>query len=199
MIAFACVSVDERVFRSAAAPSIEAASESGSLLLRRHRPPGGDGPDRTDLWNELLAEASRRADLEALVLIREDVELEEARLCTRIRALLAADEEVAVIGSGGPPGATAAEARTVPGNIVVLSPWAAAGLSHDPRFVDSRDAAAADLCLTARERGKRVLSTPFGAICRSVSESPPARRRRLRAAAELARKWSLAASVPNHC
>lgn len=102
MIAFGCATTDERQFRAHAAPSIERVAESESLLMRRH---GHDSIQEP--YNEMLALAAAYENLEALVLLHQDVSIEDPGFMAKVRGLLATSPEVAIIGAAG--------ARDVPG------------------------------------------------------------------------------------
>jgi hypothetical protein len=186
VIAFACVSTDEREFRAHAVPSIEAVSEGDSILMRRHRRPTVDPPiDR--LFNEMIAGVVERDDLEALVLMHQGLTIEDRRFLATARGLLAGGDDIAVIGIGDEAGAREVEA--ICGDLIVLSAWACSELRFDPLLADSIDAAAVDLCLTARAGGKRVVAARLGAIRHVAVEDPTARRLRVRAGVALRRKW----------
>lgn len=121
MLAFGCATTDNEEYFSYAAPTIERVSESDSLLMRRH------GFDTIhEPYNDMLAAVAGREDLEALVLLHQDVSIGDPYFAQRVRALLAAHEDVAVIGAAG--------ARNVRG----LAWWEgdrAAGLVDSPRLV----------------------------------------------------------------
>lgn len=184
MIAFACASTDERQFRAHAARSIEVCAEDDSLLMRRHRSTPLDSA-----YNEMIATAAERDDLEVLVLVHEGLTIADRSFLSRIRGLLAAGDDVAVIGAGDETGAS--EVAAVRGDLIVLSGWACSELRVDPRFADSTDAATADLCFTARAGGKRVVAARFGIFRHPALESPSSRRLRVRAGVALRRKWDL--------
>lgn len=54
-----------------------------------------------DAYNDMLAAAGRRDDLEALVLLHQDVSIGDSHFAERVRGVLAADERVAVVGAVG--------------------------------------------------------------------------------------------------
>lgn len=182
MIAFACATTDEREFRAYAAQTIARAAEESSLLLRRHR---YAEPDLA--YNEMIAIAAERDDLEALVLMRQGLRIEGEGFLANIRALLGAAEDIAVIGAGE---SRAEEVATIDGELVVLAARACATLRFDPRFSASIDVAAADLCLAARAAGGRVVAAPLGVVSNPTFH--PRSARRARAGADLRRKWDLA-------
>jgi len=99
MIAFGTAVTDAGKYERFALPGIERAKEPDSLVLGH----GADGSIFRN-YNILLDEAGAREDLEALVLLHQDVELVEADFCERIRKVLA-NPEVAVVGCAGATGA----------------------------------------------------------------------------------------------
>ena len=96
MIAFGCATTSEEEYALYAGPSIRRLAEPDSLLMRRH---GYDSIH--DPYNEMLAEASARDDLEAVVLPHQDMAIDDPHFLAKIRALLAASPDVAVIGAAG--------------------------------------------------------------------------------------------------
>ncbi|MDQ2676740.1 MAG: glycosyltransferase family 2 protein [Actinomycetota bacterium] len=99
MIAFGAAVTDTGKYERFAQPGIERAKEPDSLVLRE-----GSEASIFRNYNLLLDEAGAREDLEALVLLHQDVELVDADFCERIRNVLA-DPEVAVVGCAGATGA----------------------------------------------------------------------------------------------
>jgi hypothetical protein len=96
MIAFgASISGDES-YRRYAEPGIRLASEpdSETLAFCSIEPIG-----RT--YNLILDAAAQREELEALVLVHPHTQITDQQLCAKVRAALAADPDVAVIGAAG--------------------------------------------------------------------------------------------------
>jgi hypothetical protein len=96
MIAFgASISGDES-YRRYAEPGIRLASEpdSETLAFCSIEPIG-----RT--YNLILDAAAQREELEALVLVHPHTQITDPQLCAKVRAALAADPDVAVIGAAG--------------------------------------------------------------------------------------------------
>lgn len=185
MIAFACVSSDERRFRAGAARAIESVAETDSLLMRRHVPGSGPRP-----YAELLAEAARHDDLEALALLDQSVSWVGGELLAELRRLLATGSDVALIGAASVAGAR--EVESVGGPLLALSPWATRELHCETSVSDALEALAIDLSYQARARGRRVLAS--GALevaCADGSDLTPAERRaRLRSTVAARRKWA---------
>lgn len=198
-------------------------AEHDSLLMRRH---GYDSIQEP--YNEMLAEAAGHDDLEAVVLLHQDVAIEDERFLGKVRALLAASEDVAVIGSAGALGAGGLawwegacrgraespamipggsfetyslgnhEVDSVDGLMMVFSAWAARELRFDRRLAPL-DGYDADICLQARARGRRVVVGDFR-VWHYAPKDFLDHRRWVRAAAILQRKWALDDSepVPTH-
>ena len=96
MIAFGCVVEDRVAVEYYAAPGIERAAEANSEvhLIGARR-------NRARNWNLLLDLAARNAALEALVLVHPHAQITDPKLCERIRAVLASEPDVAVMGAAG--------------------------------------------------------------------------------------------------
>jgi hypothetical protein len=214
MIAFGCATTDEEEYRHRAAPSIARLAEPDSLLMRRHGFDSIQAP-----YNEMLAEAARHADLEALVLLHQDLSIDDDDFLARVRGLLAARPEVAVIGAAGarrirglawwegechgrvrmpvltPGGARSVyspgnhEVESVDGMLLVLSAWAVRELRFDPGL-GPFDGYDMDVCLQARERGGRVLVADVEVSHYVRYESFFDRERWIRGAVALQRKWA---------
>jgi len=102
MIAFGCATTSEEEYLAHAAPSVQRVAEPDSLPLRRH---GYDSIHEP--YNEMLGEAAAHEDLEAVVLLHQDVSIDDPDFLAKVRMILAASPEVAVIGAAGsrkPPG-----------------------------------------------------------------------------------------------
>jgi hypothetical protein len=95
MIAFGCPIADEALYRRSAATSIAALAEADSLILEKR---GYDSICQP--YNEILAEAGARDDLEAVVLMHQDTEIDEPRFVELVRHRFA-DPRVGLIGATG--------------------------------------------------------------------------------------------------
>ena len=181
MIAFGCPIIDRAKYSRFAEPGIRRAAEPDSTLLLRH-----DAPSIQAAYNSMLEEAGARSDLEALVLLHEDVELRDRDLADKLRACMG-DPLVAVVGAvgsqdvrsldwwrGGMVGGVMAPAlvgpdvvlggasprgpvESVDGLLLALSPWAVRTLRFDERFAPYFHGYDVDLCFQARERGRHVV------------------------------------------
>lgn len=216
MIAFGCATTSDEEYLAYAAPSVQRVAEPDSLLMRRH---GYDSIHQP--YNEVLAHAARREDLEAVVLLHQDLTIEDESFVAKIRAILAASEEVAVIGVAGARGVRGLawwegesygaarspslapggshiqysqgtyEVESVDGLLLVLSAWAARELRFDRELAGPLDGYDMDLCLQARARGRRVVVADLDVSHHVEYEGFFDRRRWLEAAVALQRKWEL--------
>lgn len=131
-------------------------------------------------YNEVLDFFAADEDLEALVLLHEDVELRDRAFETKVRIALC-DPSVAVIGAVGARGVTslawwegegrgrcpetrgvidygpgAYDVDAVDGLLLILSPWAVRNLRFDATTFRGFHAYDVDICFQARAAGKRV-------------------------------------------
>lgn len=133
-------------------------------------------------YNEALDAFSAYDDLEALVLLHEDVAIEDPSFCAKLRARLA-DPSVAVIGAIGATGirslcwwegevrgrvwetrglidhgAGCHDVEAVDGLLMVLSPWAVRNLRFDSATFHGFHGYDVDFCLQACAAGRRVVT-----------------------------------------
>jgi hypothetical protein len=147
VIAFGVAITDQETYETVALPGIERTAEPDSAIFTRA------GLPIRDAYNELLDEAAALPDLEALVLLHQDLELTDDSLPRRARHIFA-DPCVGLIGSMGVRnltlhlwlasrelyGTVAApglerrfstgvqEVEGVDGALLVLAPWVVRGL-----------------------------------------------------------------------
>lgn len=183
MIAFGCATTDDDEFRRGASQTIERFAERDSLLLRRH---GRDSAARA--FNEMLEDAARYDDLEALVLLAQDVWIEDGDFLTRVRGLLASGEDVAAIGAGATYGI--GEAEAIEGGLATLSPWAVGQLRFDEAVTGPIECCLPDLCHQARARDRRVLVDDTRVARRSRGPALGEHGRAVEGAAAVSRKWA---------
>jgi hypothetical protein len=179
MIAFGSAVTRDDLYRRHALPSIQRVAEADSAVLARH--------DRESIqvaYNEILDEAAALDDLEALVLMHQDLELTDSSLCSRTRRLLA-DSRVGAIGLFGArdPGLAAwwegsslygqsttpfssarhsigsHEVEVVDGALLILAPWVVESVRFDEALAESFHGYDVDVCLQIRARGGRVVCT----------------------------------------
>lgn len=98
MIVFGTSIIDPEAYRRRAAPGIRAAAEPGSAVYAF----AAVGAVCRS-YNLLLDAAAARDDLEALVIVDEDVQIDDPELCAKVRAALS-DPAVAVAGWMGATG-----------------------------------------------------------------------------------------------
>jgi GT2 family glycosyltransferase len=98
VIAFGAAMEDDEAYRRYAMPGIERAKEADSEVYAF----AAAGPIPRS-YNLVLDMAAGRDDLEALVLVHQDIELADPDLCAKVRAALA-EPDVAVVGSAGATG-----------------------------------------------------------------------------------------------
>lgn len=214
MLAFGCATTSDEEYFTYAAPTIERISEGSSLVMRRH---GYDSIHEP--YNDMLAEAGARADLDAVVLLHQDLSIADAHFAERVRAISAADERVAVIGAAGArnvPGLPWWEGdsltgrvespRLVPGGAVVdhsrgirevdaidgILIVLSAWAARELRFdpaLGPLDGYDVDICLQARARGRRVVVGDFRGVAHHVRADSFDRARWTSGATALRRKW----------
>jgi hypothetical protein len=144
VIAFGIWVESESRYASVALPGLRACAGPDSPLLE----------SRTDgcifeAYNEILEGAAEMQELEALVLLRDDVQVRDAALCDRIRSMLAGPR-AGLVGVAGArhvtslrwweadeivePGDGVAAAHVVDGGFMVLAPDAVRLLRFDRRI-----------------------------------------------------------------
>jgi GT2 family glycosyltransferase len=215
MIAFGCAVTDREMFERVALPGIERLREPDSLLLTRC---GYDEIHRA--YNEMMDEAVSHPDLEALILLHQDLELLDDSLLERVRPQLERPG-VGVIGcfggrnvpfqywslteekfgsamvpafeehySSGPH-----EVEVVDGVLLALNPWVARTIRFSEAASKDFHGYDVDFCMRVRAAGGRV-------VCDDVPylhhmEHPWADADQLRRAGyALARMWDPALRPP---
>jgi hypothetical protein len=176
MIAFAVCIGSEEKYRGLALPGLQSACEPDSALAEVTT-----DSSIFSAYNEVLDAFSGHEDLEALVLLHEDVEIVDTQFCAKVRSALA-DPDVAVVGVIGAVGVRSLawwegegrgrvlESRglvdfggerhdvdSVDGLLLVLSPWAVRNLRFDDESFTGFHGYDADICFQARAAGKRVV------------------------------------------
>ncbi|MCW3000137.1 MAG: strF [Solirubrobacterales bacterium] len=176
MFVFAtCVGTPE-TYRTRALPGLRTVAEADSVIVEAT----ADRGSIFAAYDEILDAVAAMDDVEALVLLHEDVELLDPRFCTTVRARLE-DERVAVIGAVGASDVSSlawwegrgaghvVESRgtvdfgrhpcavdTVDGLLMVLSPWAIATLRYGDGHPAGFHGYDAELCFAARAAGREV-------------------------------------------
>lgn len=95
MIAFGCAVTRPDKYERFALPGIRLAAEPGSLLLAL---PSND--TLSVAYNEILDQVGDREDLEALVLLHQDLEITNGDFCTAVRRYVR-EPDVAIVGAAG--------------------------------------------------------------------------------------------------
>jgi len=172
-----CIGTEDK-FQQFAAPSVGRYGEEDSIVLESR-----ENTSIFTAYNEMLDVVRDWEDLEALVLMHEDVELRDPSFCAAVRRL-AGDPEIAVIGVVGARGVDrlawweargvgrcaetrglvdfgggTCDADAVDGLMLVLTPWAVRNLRFDAASFSGFHAYDVDICLAARAAGKRVVVT----------------------------------------
>jgi Glycosyltransferase like family len=183
MIAFACCVGSPDKFREYAQPGLRKVCEPDSLVAEVTT----DSSIFT-AYNEVLDAFAERDDLEALVLLHEDVEIVDTDFCAKIRTHMA-DPDMAVVGAIGARnvrglawweaqpfgrclenrrlidfGGGVHDVDVVDGLLMVLSPWAVRNLRFDHESFQGFHAYDVDFCLQARAAGKRVVVEDFALV-----------------------------------
>lgn len=221
MIAFGCATTDDGQYKAYAAPSIERVADADSVLMRRHGQSSIQEP-----YNDMLDQAARRDDLEALVLLHQDLSLDDDDFVRRIRGIFAASPDIAIVGNVGArrpaglawwegdsrgsinspllvPGGSRLvyshgvhEVDSVDGMLLVLSPWAVRELRFDEALAGALDGYDMDICLQARVHGRKVVAGGLNVSHYNRPESFFDRQRWISAAVALQRKWALDVQHP---
>jgi Glycosyltransferase like family len=183
MIAFAACIGSEEKFRRCAQPGLRLTCETDSPVAEVTT-----DSSIFSAYNEVLDAFADAPDLEALVLLHEDLEIVDSDFCGKVRRRLA-DPSVAILGVIGARGVTSlawweGEGRgrcletrglvdfgggfhdvdTVDGLLMVLSPWAVRNLRFDEEGFSGFHGYDADLCFQARAAGKRVVVDEIAVI-----------------------------------
>jgi hypothetical protein len=180
-----CIGSEDR-FARFAEPGIARAGGPDAVMLTR-----SEQDSIFSAYNSILDEARRLPDLEALVLLHDDLELRDPDFEGKVRELFA-DPSIGLAGVVGGSRVTSlswwerephgraswdgfpgegprvedfgfetVDVDTVDGFFLVLSPWVVANLRFDERTFPGFVGYAADLSFTARRYGKRVIVADF--------------------------------------
>ena len=181
MIAFGCpITIPEQYHRWAG-PSIARCAEQDSLVIEQR----GHGSIQRGL-NAILDKAAGRQDLEAVVLLHQDVELNDAGILASVRRTFS-DRTVGVVGAAGARGVRGIDwweasgygqlrnpllgavgwtwnashgphdVDTVDGCLMVVAPWVVRTVRLPVGAGDAFHGYDLDLCLRVRARGGRVM------------------------------------------
>jgi len=176
MIAFASCIADDAKFRRHVVPGLQLVAEPDALIIEASAEESIFGA-----YNEVLDAVADREDLEALVLLHEDVEITDSQFCAKLRAQLA-DPDVAIVGVIGARGVSGLEwwaadprgyvvetrgaadfgrgvheVECVDGLLLILSSWAVRNLRFDEQRFSGFHAYDLDICFQARAAGRKVV------------------------------------------
>jgi GT2 family glycosyltransferase len=208
VIAFGSAITSPETYERFALPGIRRVQEPDSPLLSRS---GYDSIQRP--YNEILDEAAALDDLEALVLVHQDLELTDRGFLANMRRLLA-QPGVGVVGMAGAraisglgwwegevyggcfaPGFSGRfsigshEVEMVDGALLVLAPWVVRTIRFDETFSSDFHGYDVDFCLQARAAGGRVIVTDIGYHHDWTKDPGDDRERWTAASIRLSRKW----------
>lgn len=176
MIAFVSCVATQTTYDHCVVPGLRRAAEPSSVVATVSTT---DSIHRA--YNEALAHFGAAEDLEALVLLHEDVEILTADFCDRLRGALS-DPDVAIVGPIGARGVHSLawwegemagrvgdtrgllekgfdppDVDALDGLMLALSPWAVRSLRFDDISYRGFHAYDIDLCFAARAAGRRVI------------------------------------------
>jgi hypothetical protein len=163
-------------FERIAAPGIERVRDTDDRVLALF-----DQPSIFVAYNRIIDQARQHADLEALVLIHDDVELLDGQIKSKLLTAFE-DESVAVVGVIGAAGVQSLEwwnyetrgrvqedrlglidfgggehdVDVVDGLFMAISPWAVFNVRFDENYRGFHGYDG-DLCLTVKSQGRRVM------------------------------------------
>ena len=176
MIAFAVCVADSGAFHQYCRPALAACSEPDTQLALIETDSIFSG------YNEAIDAFAPHPDLEALVLLHEDVAIRDPEFCETVRASLS-DPAIAVVGVIGARdvrslcwwegqihgrvsetrgvlghGGGRHDVDAVDGLLMVLSPWTVRNLRFDDERFDGFHGYDVDLCFQADAHGRRVIT-----------------------------------------
>jgi GT2 family glycosyltransferase len=177
MIVFGCAVTDREKFDSIAMRGIRRVAEPDSVIVTCD-----DRESIQEPYNEIMDAAGSRQDLEALVLVHQDLELLDDSLLRRARPLLA-QPGVGVVGLFGarraplhcwskaeelfgrattPPidihhSSGPFEVEVVDGSLLVIAPWAVRTIRFSEILADDFHGYDVDFCCRVRAAGGRVV------------------------------------------
>jgi hypothetical protein len=211
MIAFGTAIADPATYEAVALPGIERVAEPGSPILTRE---GADSIQRS--YNEMMDELAGRSDLEALVLLHQDLELEDEDLAQRVRRVFR-DPRVGLFGvlgarlsklhcwlapdelfgiAIGPdhmgPGHTRLstgprEVDGVDGAVLIVAPWVVRGLRFGEALAGAFHGYDVDIAMRVRAHGGKVICEDVA--CRHHAEVKDDYAAQRAAGVSLARMW----------
>ena len=212
MIEFGTAVASASRYRAVALPGIRRVAEPDSVIAA----PTEQGSLQA-AYNRILDQAAAHPELEALVLLHEDVEIVDPQFTSKLRRRIA-EADVAVVGVVGArgvrslawwegdcfggvaapalmstgridfPGGTPQDVDVVDGLLMALSPWAVRHLRFDEAFVDDFHGYDMDFCFQARALGRRVVVDELEVV-HHAKWAPRYGEEWVRSAVALKRKW----------
>ena len=222
MIAFGTALASEAEYRALALPGIRRVAEPESLIVA----PDERGSIQVT-YNRILDEAGDHPELEALVLLHEDVEIIDPLFMSKLRRRIA-ETNVAVLGVigargvrslawweadcfgrvGAPallstgriafPGGTPQDVDVVDGLLMALSPWAVRKLRFDQAFAQDFHGYDVDFCFQVRALGRRVVVDDL-AVLHHAAWATRYGEQWVRSAVALKRKWGASWAPGRDC
>jgi hypothetical protein len=213
MLAFGTAITDDDAYRRWGLAGIGVAAEPDSVVLERR------GGSLQHAYNDMLEEAGALPELQALVLLHQDIELRDVRFAAKVREALC-DPEVGLLGTAGArnvrsllwprgerfgrywfghegvarqmrfdPPVGACPVDAVDGALLVLSPWAVRELRFDTRFEPWFHGYDVDFSFQVRARGRKVVVVNLDAIHWSSRTTLDPRAHWIEASVAWQRKW----------
>jgi len=188
MIAFGAAVADRAAYKEIALPGIERAAEADSVVLTRS---GYDSIQQP--YNEMMDEAAALPDLEALVLLHQDLVLTDDSLPRRMREVFR-DPLVGVMGSVGgriskphcwlepdaafgtgdpsvrPAAVGMVEVDAVDGALLVIAPWVVRGLRFSDRLAEDFHGYDIDFCFRVGAYGGKVICRDIPSVHRRAAK-----------------------------
>jgi hypothetical protein len=214
MFAFGVAVTDLAQYRRCAQPGIDLVVAPGDLVMRR------TGMPLQRAYNEMLDEASLRADLEAVVLPHQDMRIAQDDFAARVRSVLA-DPAVGLVGASGGIGGSglawwdgaetvgrfgtelhgqvtqigvrstsAREVDAVDGTILILSAEMARAVRFDEAFAPDFHGYDVDLAYQVRAHGRRVVVADLWCVHEAMGKIGGRRGSWVRASLRFDHKWS---------
>ncbi|MBV9312077.1 MAG: hypothetical protein JOZ73_14705, partial [Solirubrobacterales bacterium] len=213
MIAFGTAVTNEELYERFARAGIESIAEADALVMVRR------GARLQSAYNSMMDEAGARPDLEAVVLLHQDLRVEDLAFNAKVRGALS-DPDVALVGALGARGLRGSflhdaqivgevraqfgdavmplraivptgycDVEAIDGALLILSAWAARNLKFDPLLERDFHGYDLDLSFQARARGRRVVVTDVRAVHDGTGTVGPRRGSLIRALLGLEDKW----------
>ena len=214
MFAYGSAVTNSAQYERCAAAGIDSVAEPSDLVTTRR------GLPLQRAYNEMLDEATAHEDLEAVVLLHQDLRIASPDFPDRVRREFA-DPTVGLIGISGAVGSTglawwdgaepvggfgtqiagattlvgsrvqtSREVDAVDGTILVLSAWAASQVRFDRAFEADFHGYDTDIAFQVRARGGKVMVADLWCVHERMGKIGERRGAWVRASLRFDRKWS---------